>query len=208
MRVASVSNLFKQTFTTLEFDGVYEAVFGSPSDNGAWLIYGNEKNGKTTLALMLSEYMSNKKRILYISAEQGYSDPDFVSACKRVGLKVDNRKLGFLEYTEVEDIEIKLSKRRSADIIFIDNCTIYKDVMTSKIVKKLLAKFPTKLFVFIAHEERNEPYSALAKYIAKIAKVIMHVEGLACNCYGRIPGGMILIDETLSKLYHGNNIAK
>ncbi len=208
MRVASVSNLFKQTFTTLEFDGVYKDVFGSPSDNGAWLLYGYEKNGKTTLALMLSKYLSQKKRVLFISAEQGYSDPDFVSACKRVGLNINDRNIGFLEYIEVEDLVGKLTKRRSADIIIIDNCTIYKDVMNGKVVKNLLAKFPNKLFIFIAHEERNEPYSALAKYIAKIAKVIMHVEGLACNCYGRIPGGIILIDETLSKLYHGNNIAK
>jgi len=65
---------------------------------------------------------------------------------------------------------------------------------------------PEKLFVFVAHEERNEPYTALARLIKKLAKVIVHVKGLTCMVSGRVPGGVLTIDEQMSRLYWGNDI--
>jgi predicted ATP-dependent serine protease len=185
-----------------------EPVFGEPSDNGAWLIYGSEKNGKTTIALILANYLSAQKRVLYVSAEEGVSEPAFVDACKRAGLEASNRNLHFLPYISAEDLDERLGRRRAASIIFIDNCTIYKDELRSSSLKSLLDRHPNKLFIFLAHEERKEPYTALAKYVSKIAKVIIHVEGLACNCYGRIPGGVLTINDDRATLYHGMKLNK
>lgn len=207
-RTLSINNLYSQSFTTLEFDGVYEPVFGSPSDNGAWLIFGSEKNGKTTMALILANYLSQQKKTLYLSAEEGTAEPAFVDACKRSGLEANNRNLHFINYISVDDLSLKLSKRKSASIVFIDNCTVYKDELKGGAVKDLLDRHPKKLFIFLAHEERKEPYTSVAKYISKIAKIIIHVEGLACNCYGRIPGGTLTINEDMATLYHGMKSTK
>ena len=202
-RTLSINNLYSQSYSTLTFDGVFEPVFGSPSDRGAWLIYGSEKNGKTTMALILANYLSNQKKVLYLSAEEGTSEPAFVNACMRSGLEVSNRNLHFLDYISIEELDEKLSKRKSASVIFIDNCTVYRDELKGASLKNLLDKHSKKMFVFLAHEERKEPYTSVAKYISKIAKVIIHVEGLACNCFGRIPGGTLTINDDMATLYHG-----
>ncbi|EOA54205.1 hypothetical protein HMPREF1214_04169 [Bacteroides sp. HPS0048] len=68
-RTLSVKNLYSQRFTILPIKGLYESSFGQPSDNGIWLIYGKEKNGKTTFALQLADYLSTLKRVLYISGQ-------------------------------------------------------------------------------------------------------------------------------------------
>ena len=58
-RTLSVKNIYSQSFTTLPMSGKYEQSFGHPSDSGTWLIYGKEKNGKTTFALQLAQYLSH-----------------------------------------------------------------------------------------------------------------------------------------------------
>ncbi|MDD2412319.1 MAG: hypothetical protein PHR79_05325 [Bacteroidales bacterium] len=151
---------------------------------------------------MMADYLSLQKRVLYISAEEG-TDLAFVDACKRAGLDSKNRSIQFLEYITIEDLMIKLAKRNAANIVFVDNVTVYNDELKYGKFKELLNKFPNKLFVFIAHEERKEPYTSTAKLIKKLAKVIAHVVGLSAQIYGRVPGGTLIIDEFKATLYHG-----
>lgn len=80
--------------------------------------------------------------------------------------------------------------------------------MKKRDLLELLARHPEKLFVFVAHEERNAPYTALAKLIKKLAKVIINVRGLTCIVSGRVPGGVLTIDEQMSRLYWGNAITE
>ena len=203
-RSLSIGNLYTKKFKTLEMDGVWADVLGTPEANGAWLIWGAEKNGKTWFALMLANCLSEKTKVLYVSAEER-TGKAFVEACQRAGLDSVNRSLQFLEYTPLNELCTRLNKRKSADVIIIDNCTVYKDEILKGELIKLLHTYKNKLFIFIAHEERKEPYSALAKMVRKFANVIVYVEGLACRVSGRVPGGMLMIDEFKAKLYHGEN---
>lgn len=201
-RSLSIGNIYSKRFKTLNLDGIYAEVMGEPESSGAWLIWGNEKNGKTWLALMLANYLSNDNRVLYISAEEG-TGKTFVDSCIRAGLDSSNRKLQFMEYTPLEELKERLNRRKSADIIVIDNCTVYKEDLPSKVLIDLLNTYPTKLFIFLAHEERKEPYTSLAKLVRKLAKVIIYVQGLNGYVSGRCPGGTISIDTKRAELYHG-----
>ena len=69
-------------FSTLEMGEEYVKCFGEPSDAGIWLIFGKEKNGKSTFALKLAKELSKKKKCLYVSAEEG-TDLEFIRACQR-----------------------------------------------------------------------------------------------------------------------------
>lgn len=202
-RVLTVGNIYSKKFKTLNTTGKYKEILGTPEANGIWLIWGNEKNGKTWGALQLSEYLSHESRVLYISGEEGVG-LTFVEACKRAGIGADNRSVSFLEYVTYTEITEKLDKRRSANIIFIDNCTVYKEEITFARLRELTTRYPTKLFVFLAHEERNEPYTALAKLVRKLAKVIFYVEGLRVTVSGRVPGGEYDISKK-AELFHGTN---
>jgi ribosome-associated translation inhibitor RaiA len=115
-------------------------------------------------------------------------------------------KLHFVEYVPFDEVEEMLKKRKSRRVIFIDNLTVYKDELKGKKLFEIMQNYPNHLFILIAHEERNEPYTAVAKLAAKLAKIIIHVKGLTCQVYGRCPGGVVTIDESKSMLYWGTQI--
>lgn len=200
-----INQLRTKKFKTFGFDGVFKDTMGNPETNGIWLVYGAEKNGKTWFSLMLAEYLSQFNRTLYVSAEEGMGK-DFVEATQRAQLAPNNKSLLFYEYTEITVLDEILSKRQAPKIIFLDNMTIYNDELKNGILKELKQKHSSKLFVIIAHEERNEPYTATAKLARKLASIIVNVKGLACFVSGRCPGGALTIDEEKAQLYHGTEI--
>jgi hypothetical protein len=206
-RALTIKNVYDKKHTSIEMDEPWCNVFGEPEANGIWLIWGAEKNGKTWFALQLANYLSVNAEVIYISAEEGIGKA-FVETCKRAKINESNKHLKFFEYISIDELNEKLAKRRSSDIVFIDNITIYNDELKNGLLRKLTNDFPNKLFILLAHEERNEPYTATAKLAKKLAKVIVYVKGLACNVYGRVPGGTLTINEEKAKLFYGNNITE
>ena len=204
-RTLSVKNLYSQRFTTLPIEGKYKEAFDHPSDSGLWIIYGKEKNGKTTFALQLANYLSTLRRTLYISGEEGM-EKEFTACCMRAGIEETNNGIHFIDYEPIDELRERLNKRRSESIIFVDNVTVYNDELKNGELRKLQKDYPKKLFIFIAHEEAGEPYTATAKLCKRLAKIICHVEGLACDVSGRCPGGRIIINEEKASLYYGENL--
>lgn len=204
-RTLSIRNVYNKEYETLEIDGIWKDVLGEPEANGAWLIFGREKNGKTWLAITLALYLSQRKKVLYVSAEEG-TGLAFRNTLVRVGAAAGDTNLHLLEYESFEQIDERLQRRRSPEIVFIDNLTIYQDELKKSTLTNFLARHPSKLFVFLAHEERGEPYTAAARLCSKLAKVRFHVKGLSCNVNGRVPGGVLLIDEEKAQLFHGNTV--
>lgn len=203
-RTLSIKNLYDKKHKSFQFDGVLADVMGSPSINGAWIIWGAEKNGKTWFALKLADILSHHGKVLYISAEEG-TGKEFVESCKRAKISASNASLNFMEYEPVTDLNDRLSKKKAARIVIIDNITIYAEEFKGGGFRKLLEDHPDCLFIFLAHEDRGEPYTATAKLCRRLAKIIVHVEGLACTVSGRCPGGRLVIDEEKAALYHGQN---
>lgn len=202
-RVKTVRNIYDRQFEEFQFDGIWYDVFEYPETSGIWLIYGAEKHGKTWFALKLAKYLSEFTRTLYVSGEEGFSKP-FVQACKRAGLDV-NDPLKFDEYLPLEDLEEKLKKRKAPRVVFLDNMTIYSDELKHGNLKRLYQQYPKTLWVFLAHEERNKPYTAQANLASKLAKVRIRVIGLSAYVGGRVPGGTLMIDEQSAQLYHGSS---
>jgi hypothetical protein len=201
VRVKTINQIYNQRQEILPLDGILGEVLGNPEKGGAWIIYGSEKQGKTWLSVKMADYLSEYLKVLYISAEEGLG-PNFVNTCQRANLHPGNRMLQFTEYISLEELRDKLDKRRSAQAVFLDNVTIYADELKGGGVRNLLQRYPNKLFIFIAHEDRNEPYTAQARLIRKLAKVVVYVKGLYCNFGGRVPGGALMIDEERAMLYH------
>lgn len=204
-RSLTIKNVFDKKFSTFEMEGVWQDVFGHPEDSGAWLVWGVEKAGKTWFSIMLANYLSSMTRVMYVSAEEG-AGKAFQETCKRIGLQAGNRNMMVSEYISIEELDEKLSKRRAPRAVIIDNLTIYSDELKNGVLRRILLKHPGKLFVFLAHEERNEPYTATAKLVRKLAKVIIYIKGFTCTVGGRVPGGILEIDQERAQLYHKNQI--
>lgn len=206
-KALTLHNLYKKKFKTMPFDGIYKEVFGTPTIGGLWLIYGAEKHGKTWGALLLAEYLSRFEKVLYVSAEQGI-DKEFQDAIKRANLTADNKRLHFLEYEPIEEVKVLLKRRRAPKIAVLDNLTIYNEELRAKGVKELMQEFSNVTFLCVAHMERNKPYTATAMMASKLAKVLIRVEGLTMTVGGRVPGGILTIDEEKAALYHGQKITE
>lgn len=178
-------------------------VIGAVVLAGCWIIYGAEKNGKTWFALWLAKQLARFTRVNYISAEEGLAD-SFKAAVMRAGITTDD-DIVWNEYLSIEEIIEKFQKQRSAKIIIIDNLTVYADELRAvELKKKLLDALPNKLIIFVAHEERNDAYPALAKMAKKWSTVIYHIEGLKAMVTSRFSqGGEIVIDEEKSEIYWG-----
>lgn len=204
-RSKTTSNLFaKKKTATVDFSNKeFLEVIGSAERKGCWIIYGYEKNGKTWFTLKLAKEIAKHERVAYISAEEGLDD-SFVEAARRVDISTSDDIL-WDEYLSVDEIIKKFQKQRSANIIIIDNLTMYSDeIKPTEIKKRLMDALPNKLIIFVAHEERKEAYPAIARMAKKLAKVIFHIEGLKAFVTSRFSkGGEIVIDEEKSEVYHG-----
>lgn len=207
-RSLTIKNIMSKKFTTYPFTGHFKEVFGLPSTSGIWLIYGKDKNGKSSGTLMLCDYFSTMANILYISAEEGL-ELEFVKAITRAGINHNNTNLKFIEFEPVDTVKKRFSKgkRNKPDVLVFDNLTLYNDLGGKGVIAlEQFSKSNNIIIIFLAHEERNEPYTSGAKMAKKLAKVIIRVQGLALIVSGRVPGGTLTIDEEKACLYHGTQI--
>ena len=206
-RSCTVKNLYdKKPGRVVGFQNPYfEQAIGPAEMKGMWLIYGPEKNGKTWFTLQLARDLaaSSRKKVAYISAEEG-TDLSFRLACERAGITPDTRIL-FDEYLSVDEIIEKFSRPKTPDIIFIDNLVVYIDTLKGSGLRLLSEALPHKLIVFVAHEERKKPYPGSAQMAKKLAKVHINIKGLKAFVVSRFApqGGEIIINEEMSEMYWG-----
>lgn len=204
-RLLTTRNLLdKRPGKIVQFDDeIFAEAIGEAELKGSWLIYGNEKNGKTWLTLKLVKSLSRFQKVAYISAEEG-TDKSFQDACNRAAIS-NADKILWSEYLSLDEIVKEFSKPKTANIIVIDNMTIYPDEFKTMGVRDFINALPNKLIIFVAHEERKEAYPACAKMAKKMAKVIINVKGLRAFVVSRFSkGGAIDINEEMSEMYWGD----
>lgn len=204
-RVLTVSNLYDKNYSLIPFTGIWERMLGKQEYGGIWLIYGAEKNGKTSFALILANYLSTLDSVLYISAEEGLKYT-FRQACIRAGIDRSNQAFKILPYVDLDSIRLHLRKRRAPRFVFIDNLSVYKDEMSDKVLLELKKEYPDTTFIYIAHEEDGEPYTATAKACRRFSDIIVRVTGLTAQVSGRTEGGTYRIDEEKAALLFGDSI--
>ncbi|AZB07473.1 hypothetical protein EG344_00760 [Chryseobacterium sp. G0162] len=206
MRTYTVKNILDRTLKILVLTGIWLDIFGKPERNGKmWIIYGEEKNGKTWFSILLAQFLSLSEKILYISAEEGLG-LSFQDVCKRANLDEKNKNFQAYGYVTLEDLKAHLKRRYAPKIIFIDNVTVYVEELKNGGLQSLMKDNPDKLFIFIAHEDRGEPYTATAKMIKRLADRIVRVQGLVATVGGRTKGGQFVVDQEKAMILHGSNI--
>jgi predicted ATP-dependent serine protease len=205
-KAISLKTLYEKKYKEFEFAGLWGNVLGNPEKGKEWLIWGDEKNGKTLFALKLAEYISQFESVLYISAEEGTGKSFQENAKNRAKVDFKKAKIKVLEYTPLTELETILEKRQSPKVVFFDNFTAYKDDFAKGNYRKFTQKYPCHTMIFIAHEERGEPYTAAAKLCKKLARIIFRVEGMVANITGSCPGGQIIIDEQTAQLIYGSSL--
>jgi hypothetical protein len=168
-------NVAKARFEAAPFEGVWRECIGCPELHGSWIIWGGSGSGKTTFALQLAKYLSQWTRVAYNSLEQGLS-LSLQKAWLRVGMQEAGSRVVLLDKEPIEKLRYRLSKRKSPDVVIIDSLTALPGFKKRDFVD-LMRFFPTKLFVFLAHEDRGRPDPKIAELVRRLSDVKLHVDG-------------------------------
>jgi len=188
-RAKSVEDVLRQKMNVLPFDGEYADAFGTPELFGSWIIWGESGNGKTRLALQLAKYFTRFAKVAYNSLEEGIS-LSFKRALKASNMQQCKRKFVIVSES-IEDLTLRLYKRKSPDVIIIDS--LQYSGLTYPSYKQLRETFPNKLFIFISHADGKLPEGRTAKKIRYDAFVKIRVEGYKAFPVSRYGGGQPFI---------------
>lgn len=184
-RARTAAEMMATKFKVVDFDGEWEELFGKPELRGSWIIWGESANGKTDFNMKLAKYLTRFAKVDYNSLEEGFSE-SLKQAIERNYMSECKRRFHILDKEPLEELELRLSKRESPDVVIIDSVQ-YCD-LTKRSYKALLKKYPKKLFIFISHAAGKLPEGRTANAIRYDANVKIRIEGFRASIESRYGG--------------------
>ena len=130
------------------------------------------------LAKELTKYAS----VLYNSLEEG-ARKSMKESLERNHMYEVKRRFHIVQ-EPIETLKLRLRKRRSADVVFIDSLQ-YSD-LTKADYKKLKEEFPNKLFIMVSHAEGKQPKGRFADFVRYDCDIKIFVEGYKATCMSRL----------------------
>ena len=183
-RALSIKDIRAYKPTVMEFDGRWLDSIGKPELTGSWIIWGGSANGKTRFALQLAKYLGRFGKVAYDSLEEGLS-LSMQKAIGDVGMADNKRSFVLLDKESVAELEERLEKQRSAQIID----SLQYTGLTYADYKRLRDRFRHKLFIFVSHASGREPKGEVGKSVKYDAFVKIYVEGYVAYPQSRYGGG-------------------
>ena len=198
----SVYELENTNFKVMDFTGKWLESFGRPEIYGAWIIYGESFNGKTSFMTQLAKYLTEfiKNKVLINSLEEGKSESLKLNI-KRTNLSTVAEKILLGDRVPMDKVKERLKKQRSPEIIIVDSLQ-YTD-LDKEAYRQLRKEFAKKLWIFISHADGKIPRGSLAKHLKNDADVKIRVEGFKAFPESRYGGGEpFIIDHGRAAKYH------
>ena len=206
-RALSINEVLHQKKKTFDFEGPWYDAFGYPEKSGVWFIWGNSGNGKSSFVMQLCKELCRFDRVAYDSLEEGDS-LTMQQSLIRHGMQSVGKKFALLNCESIEDLKVRLRKRKSYNIIVIDSFQYtmlnYRDYIGLK------EAFRDKLFIFISHASGRNPRGAAAQSVMYDATLKVWVEGYTAFSKGRYigPKGSYTIWDEGAARYWGNDHQK
>ena len=197
-----VREVMSMKYETFPFDGYWKDAFGTPERRGVWFIWGDSGNGKTTFAMQLAKELCKYGRVAYNSLEEG-SSLTMRNTMMRCGMMEVNRRFILLDSESMDQLNIRLNRRRSPDIIIIDSFQYTQLTYRQYIEFKEANR--KKLLIFISHADGKQPNGRAAKSVMYDATLKIRVEGFRAFSKGRFigPVGHYDIDRIKAPIYWG-----
>ncbi len=184
-RAISVSKVLEMQFQTMAFEGRWKDSFGIPESNGSWLIWGQSGSGKTRFSMMLAKYLCQFGHVVYDSLEEGLR-MSMQKVIRETAMHEVKDRFKMLDREPIEQLKIRLRRRRSPDIIFIDSFQ-YAQLRIND-YRALKNEFPNKLFIFISHADGKSPSGRTAKSVQYDVDVKVYVHGFKAIPKSRFEG--------------------
>jgi len=179
----TLKNVVDTIIRVFNFTGEWYKAFGKPQRGGVWFIYGNSGHGKTSFLLMLIKMLANFDNIMFVSYEEGNVSVALQNGINRLGLLEANKKVIVCTHN-LEELEKRLSKRKSPEIVIIDSLDV-SEIKRKKQVIDLKNRFKNKTFIFTGWAVGKEPASKIGKDVLYLANQKIFVEGYRAISRGR-----------------------
>lgn len=180
-----VREVMSMKYETFPFEGDWRAAFSTPERRGVWFIWGDSGNGKTTFAMQLAKELCKYGRVAYNSLEEGAS-LTMRNTMQRCGMMEVNRRFLLLDAEPMEQLNLRLHRQKSPDIVFIDSFQYtqmsYKQYIEFKEANR------NKLLIFISHADGKQPNGRAARSVMYDASLKIYVSGYRAFSKGRFIG--------------------
>lgn len=184
-RAISIDQLYRTKRNVLPFNDKWRDFMGSPECKGSIIVWGASGNGKTRFAVMLANYLSTFKKVVYNSIEEGDS-ATLARAFQECGITADNKNLTVLNMESLADLRDRLSKHKSPDVVVVDSLQHWR--ISEVEYKQLVTEFNNKLFIFISHADGKEPSKAIGMAVKYDANVKINVDRFIAFATSRCEG--------------------
>lgn len=184
-RALSVTEILNKNYKLFDFSGDWYEAFGHPERSGVWFIWGNSGNGKTSFVLSLVKYLAGFGKVAYNSLEES-SSHTMQQAMLRAGMQDVAKRVILIEGESLEQMEIRLKKRRSPEVYVIDS--IQYMGLDYERYKRLKEAHRGKLIILISHADGKNPEGKPAKKIMFDSSLKIWVEGYKAFSKGRYIG--------------------
>jgi hypothetical protein len=199
-RAIPISQIARQNFKGLNFDGAWLDAIGRPQLTGAWLVWGNSGNGKTRFALQLAKYLAGFTRVAYNSLEEGVS-LSLQRAIDQVDFSSVARSMIVLDKEPMPELIARLKAQKSPQVVIIDSVQ-YTGMKYADYIA-LRDGFRNKLFILVSHADGKLPEGRVAKSIRYDASVKIWIENYMAYPVSRYGGGTpyTIWDEGAAQFY-------
>lgn len=185
MRALTVKEILNKKRQTFPFEGRWADAFGQPERTGVWFIWGRSGNGKTSFVMQLIEELCKYDRVAFDSLEEGDS-LSMRDKLVRHGLSKVGGRLHLLNAEPIGDLQERLSKRKSYNIVVVDSFQYTQ--MTYSDYIKFKERNKDKLIIFISHASGSMPRGSAAVGVMYDATLKIWVEGFKAFSKGRFIG--------------------
>lgn len=185
MRALTVKEILNKKRQTFPFEGRWADAFGQPERTGVWFIWGRSGNGKTSFVMQLIEVLCKYDRVAFDSLEEGDS-LSMRDKLVRHGLSKVGGRLHLLNAEPINDLQERLSRRKSYNIVVVDSFQYTQ--MTYSDYIKFKERNKDKLIIFISHASGSMPRGSAAVGVMYDATLKIWVEGFKAFSKGRFIG--------------------
>lgn len=206
-RAHSINSILSKKYDTLNWSRPWQQAFGRPESTGAWLVWGDSANGKTSFVLQLCEELCKLGRVAFVSLEEGESKT-LQDAVRRTTFSREARRKFTILNESIEELEERLDKQRAPRTIIIDSFQ-YTGLSFDQ-YRELYQRHPGKLFVFTSHAEGKRPSGRTARRVLFDVSLKIWVEGFRAFSKGRYigPTGHYDIWHEAAQTHWGDESAK
>lgn len=184
-RALTAKEVLTKKFKTFPFTGKWQDAFGEPERVGTWIVWGNSGNGKSSFVMQMCKELSKFGRVAYNSLEEGASRTMQMSLARH-GMVDAGHRFALLNAESMEDLDARLEKRNSYDIVVIDS--FQYTMMTYRDYIGFKTRHKDKLIIFISHASGKMPMGKSAVSVMYDASLKIWVEGFKAFSKGRFFG--------------------